>query len=289
MKLPCIFLLFFTVFSAFAQKYTISGVIDWEQLQIKADVSLNLASAGISLPTGRYQGEALINSGYVRLIRPGIMGIQADSSSTVGDLLERGELNIDETQTLITNAVKIPPAVSADLKNIFASYILSISSVTAAILRHDTPAQLMRTLTPLSSVQYTGIIIIANEKLPIYGRKTSANIIPCLFPKIWDTDMNLIYEHAMLTQKNIPIVRYCGVQSIFQNNPSGLTNELQDFVGDKPLRIIARATFGVNPTDVIIDHEDALKILSSVENRNILSQGKIAIIIDDSVLKQDFR
>jgi hypothetical protein len=168
------------------------------------------------------------------------------------------------------------------------SYTLSLGSVSAALIRHKRPLEIMRTLNPVSVPDYTGIIIIASESLPIHGMKGSARPIPCLFPKIWDTSMNLVFERNMLDLKSSAMVRYSPIQSIFQNNPSGLTPELSALVGDRPLRIFARGVFGIKPTDLIIDREDALLIISSPGNRRLLTEGKVAIILDDSVLRSAF-
>jgi len=270
-------------------KIGISGSVEWDTLMLKAAVSLDLASAGIKLPSGRIQGESLLSNGYLRLIRPGILDIQVDSSSTIGDLVNRGEFSLYEAEELALKANAVPPALSADMRNISSFYTLGLSGVSAALLRHSRPAAVMRTLNPVSSANYTGIIIIANETLPVYGMKNSALPTPCLFPKIWDSDMNLIYERTMLETQNAAMVRYSPPKSIFQNNPSGLTDELRAFVGDRPLRIFARGVFGSKPTDLIIDNSDAHLIISSNENRRLLSQGKVVIILDESVLKSEFK
>ena len=275
--------------AAFGQtKIGIAGAVEWDTLEIKATVSLDLASADIRLPSGRTQGEALINTEYVRLIRPGIMDLQVDSSSTITDLIERGDLSLLETENLAFQAHAVPPALTPDLRNMSAAYTLKLDSISAALLRHNRPREILRTLNPVSAPVYTGIIIIAAESLPVHGMKGSALPIPCLFPKIWDTDMNLIFERNMLDLKTAAMARYLPVNSIFRDNPSGLSPELRALAGDRPLRIFARGVFGVKPTDLIIDREDALLIISSAENRRLLTEGRVAIILDDSVLKSEF-
>jgi len=293
-KLVVILLVVLIAGSVFGDvKIGISGAVEWDTLQIKAAVSLDLASAGIRLPSGRTQGEALLSSEYLRLMQPGILDLQVDSSSTIADLIIRGEFSLLEADALTLMAQSVPPALSSDLKNISASYTMPLSGLSSALLRHNRPSPIMRTLSPVSTAQYTGIIIIAAENLPVHGRRSSALPIPCLFPKIWDSDMNLVYERNMLEMQytaaqNTAMVRYAPPESIFQNNPSGLTPELAAIVGDRPLRIFARGVFGIKPTDPIIDRNDALLIISSEENRRLLSQGKVVIILDDSVLRYEF-
>ncbi|MDR1837206.1 MAG: polymerase [Treponema sp.] len=282
-------LIVFTAAGVFADaKIGITGTVEWDTMQINSAVSLDLASAGIRLPSGRTQGEALLNTGYLVMIQPYILELQVDSSSTIADLINRGEFSLPEAEALALTARSVPPAFSPDMRSMFSSYSIPISSVSETLLRHGRPSPVRRTLNPVSTAQYTGIIIIASENLPVHGIRSTAMPVPCLFPKIWDSDMNLIYERSMLETRNVPMVSYSPPQSIFQNNPSGLSPELREAVGERPLRIFASGVFGIKPTDLIIDRNDAMLIISSAENRRLLSEGKVAIILNESVLRYDF-
>jgi hypothetical protein len=264
---------------------SISGLVEWDKMEISASISLELASANIRLPAGRIQGESMINAEYLRLIRPGILGLRLDSSSTVADLIDRGEWSLLEAENLALTARTIAPALSPDLRTLSASYILSMDSVRAALIRHQRPAEIMRTLSPVAAPAYTGIVIIAAEALPVHGMRGSALTLPCLFPKVWDTEMNLIFERSMLELTNTVMVRYAPPRSVFFDGPSGLSPEITSLVGNRPLRIFARGVFGINSTDPIIDREEALLIISSEENRRLLREGRVLIVLNDSVLK----
>jgi len=288
-QLLVLLLIIFIAAGVFADaRIGITGTVEWDTQQIRAAVSLDLASAGVRIPSGRSHGEILLNDGYLRLIRPGILELQVDSSSTIADLINRGEFSIVEAESLALMAHSLPPALSPDMRQMFALYTVAISGVSSALLRHGRPTAVGRTLNPVSSARYTGIVIIASENLPVHGIRNSTLPIPCLFPKIWDSDMNLIYERSMLEKRNVPMIRYSPPQGIFQNNPSGLSQELREVVGDRPLRIFAQGVFGAKPTDLIIDRSDALLIISSDENRRLLSEGRVAIILDESVLRHEF-
>ncbi|MDR0323549.1 MAG: polymerase [Treponema sp.] len=281
---------FLAAIGSFADINTsISGTVEWDAMQIKAEVILDLASAGLRLPAGRIQGEMLLNEYYLHLIRQSILGLQVDSSSTVADLVNRGEFSLQETETLALEAASVPPALSQDMRSMFSSYTINLSGVSSLLLRNVHTSRVGRTLNPVSTAQYTGIVIIASESLPVHGMRSMALAVPCLFPKIWDNDMNLVYERSMLETRDNPMVRYSSSRNIFLNNPSGLSAELQEIVGDRPLRIFANGVFGINPADLIIDRNDALLIISSEENRRLLSQGKVAIILNESVLKSEFK
>ncbi len=270
-------------------KTGISGSVEWDTLRINAAVSFNLAQAGLKLPAGRTHGESLLNSNYLRLIEPCLLGLQVDSSTTIEDLVNSGELTLEQVETISRRANSSSPALSPDMKNITSSITIPISSISSMLLTHKRASPVLKTLIPISTARHTGIVIIALDKLPIHGMNSVAMPVPCLFPKIWDSDMNLIYDRNMLESKfEGTMVRYSAAKNIFQKNPSGLSAELQKIVGDRPLRIFAQGVFGVKPTDLIIEKSDAMTIISSEENRRLLSQGKVVFIFDESALRYEF-
>ena len=288
-KIMVLFLIAFTSMGAFGEpNMGISGTVGWDTMQINAEISLDLASAGLRLPSGRTQGESLLNAGFLNLILPSILSLQVDSSSTIADLVDRGEITMQEIEAIALMANAVPPALSPDMRNISAYHSIPLKNITSSLLRHSRPSPIMRTLNPVSAARFTGILIIAAENLPVHGMRSTALPVPSLFPKIWDSEMNLIFERNMLEPGRSAMVHYSSLQNIFVNNPSGLSPELQEVVGERPLRIFAQGVFGIKPTDLIIDKNDALLIISSEENRRLLSQGKVAIILDDSVLRYEF-
>jgi hypothetical protein len=275
------------VLGVHGQTLDITGVVEWETMEIAASVALNLASAGIRLPTGRAQAEELVDTEYPRLIRPSLLSIPVDSSNSLQDLIDRGEFSLQSAGAIAQSARRVPPALSTDLSSMTASYTIDLVRLSAALVRHSRPAELERPLRPLPTAAYTGIIILAAEALPIRGRNTEALAQPCLFPKVWDANMNLIYERSMMDTdraRSAAMVRYVSSSSVFRPTPSGLSPELAELVGNKPLRIIARGVYGIRPTDLIIDREDALLILSSQENIRLLREGRVAIMVDPGVL-----
>jgi hypothetical protein len=266
----------------------IAGEVEWEAMEISASVALNLSSAGIRLPTGRAQAEEMISTEYPRLVRPSILSIPVDSSSTVRDLIERGEFTLQNVGNIALSARRIPPALSTDMAYLTAAYTIDLTGIAQALIRHSRPADIIRPLRPRPAASYTGIIILAAETLPVHGRNTGSLILPCLFPKIWDTEMNLLYERSMMnieTARSTGMVRYVTESSVFRPTPSGLSPELTALVGNNPLRIIARGVYGARPTDPIIDREDALVILSSDENLQLLREGRVALMLNADVLK----
>ncbi|MDR2103456.1 MAG: polymerase [Treponema sp.] len=289
MKVNAAVMLCFLTLRVYGQtRIDISGSVDWDRMEINAAVNLNLASANLRIPAERVRGEEILYAEYPRLLRPSLLNLPVDSSETLGDLLEGGEISFPAFDAFLGSAHRVPPALSADLGTLFTAVTVSLHQVSGALIRHRRPWEAERLLSPMPGTSYTGIIIIADEALAVHGRHTTALPLPCLFPKIWDTGMNLIYERNMVdpeTAAKRAIIRYAAAESIFRPTPSGLSPELQELVGARPLRILARGVFGVRPTDPIIDREDALLILSSEENRRLLREGRVAIVLNQEVLK----
>jgi hypothetical protein len=263
--------------------------MDWIRGTMSARTSYNLAQAGIRLPAGRYMGEEILEDSFSRLLRPYLFSIQVDSGSTIHSLTERRETSLEDLGSLLFAAEKIPPSLSEDLSAMNGRYTIPLEKISAFFTRHTRAVEPFHPLAPVQSQNYTGIIIIADEELPVHGRRATALAVPCLFPKIWDTDMKLVYERNMFEPKNEPgkknlIVRYAVPGNIFRPTPSGLDGELAALAGPYPLRILAREIFGISPTDLVIDREDALKILSTENNRRLLREGRVILVLNEKEL-----
>ena len=253
--------------------------IDWIKGELSVNSGFDLAGAGITLPTGRFLAEETLP----RLLQPYLLSLRVDSVSIIRDLTERLEISPENLETFCQEEGKITSSLSTDLKRMNGKFTLSLEKLSALLARHTRPSEPTRPLTPIQTASYTGIIIIADKELPVHGRKAYELIKPCIFPKIWDSDMNLVYERNMAGVS--PIARYTVPENIFRPTPSGLDGDLAAFAGPNPLRILAREVFGVFPSDPVIDREDALKILSSENNRRLLREGRVVLVLNEKELK----
>ena len=283
-------LLILAVFPAWGQQasFSVSSSVDWIKGELYSEVSFDLAQAGVRLPTGRFLAEEILQDAYPELLRPNLLSLRLDSNTTIANLAERGELSLALLDSICLEAEKVPPSLSPDLKRMTGRYTMLMDRISALFTRHRQAVEPPRPLIRALTADYTGIIIIADSELPVHGRRGQAFLEPCIFPKIWDTDMNLIFERNMLEPEGPTgnrMVRYIARESIFRPSPSGLEGELAALLGPNPLRIIAREVFGLNPTDPVIDREDALKILSSENNRRLLREGRVALVLNETKLR----
>ncbi|MDR2094581.1 MAG: polymerase [Treponema sp.] len=298
-------------------KIGISGEIDWEKFEFNAALTLDLFSAKIRLPAGRIQAEEMLREEYPRRVRPYLLALPVDSSSTLGDWIDKRRYGIRQLEALSLSAREVPPNLTPDLTVMNGSYLVSLFGLSSDLMEHSRAEELPSVLNPVSAASYTGIIILADEPLPIHGRNSSALTLPCILPRVWDTDMNLIYEFNTLDPRRnlrpyergqeepaapprinmdekLPrerflktaVVRYVNPEKIFTPSPSGLDGELERLVGPNPLRILAREVYGLRPTDPVIDIEDAKTILANENNRRLLREGRVAVVLNKDVLKE---
>jgi hypothetical protein len=273
-------------------KSAVTGRLDWENMRIDMELRVDIAEAGIRPPSGRLRAEEALLSSYLDTARPLILSIRLDSSGNLGNLVESGAIPVSVIDALALRAERKPSAYSRDFASIRSSYTIDLTDTAARLVQRGQgasgqPAQPPRPIDPPSAASYTGIVIIADGELPVHGQKRQARLVPCLYPKIWDTEMNLIYDRTMRGADS-SMVRYTAADSIFQSSPSGLSGELRGIIGDRPLRIIARGVFGINPTDPMIDRSDALAILSSEANRRLLGEGRVVFIAPKDALVMEF-
>jgi len=266
-------------------RVSVTGTLDWAKAEIRASGSLNLASAGLRLPVGRLQAEEMLNAEYPQILRSFLLSLLVDSSTTLQDAIESGGYSLLALDRLIIQASSSAPSLSPDFLSLTGRCVISLDSLSAELSGHSRPAGLPETLETPPAADYTSIIIIATEELPRWGRNTRAKARPCVFPKIWDTEMNLIYDKNTGSPENkTRFVRYVRQEDILRPTPSGLDGDLAAFGGERPLRIIARQLFGEHPTDPVIDRASALQILATERNRQLLRDHKVIIVLPPDTL-----
>ncbi|MDR1411097.1 MAG: polymerase [Spirochaetaceae bacterium] len=291
-RMPVLLVLTCLAGSLYAQtpRIAVTGAIEWKKMEMRVSLALDLASAGLRLPTGRAQAEEIIAVEFASLLRPYILAIPVDSSTTVEDLIRLGSFSFLGPENIAGTAKRGYATLAPDFSSLSSASTLDLSILSSRLILHSRPMEIRRVLSPVPAASYSGIIIIASGELPVHGRRTGAFVTPCLFPKVWDTDMNLVYERNILDPAGAgkTLVRYAAEEDIFRDTPSGLSPEISALVGSNPLRIIARGVFGIRPTDPIIDREDALAILSLENNRRLLREGKVVIVLSDGALETRF-
>lgn len=253
--------------------------IDWSAGRFSSTVRVDLSSAKLKMPTGRTQAEEDTDRTFPDLVRPVLYRLPVDSSSDIEDQIDQGVLSAAEVEAVIEGAQDSPSTLSPDLLTLSRTYTVALRDLAGPLIRHRRAIEPPTVMEPRATRPYTGIVIYADESLPVRGTRETAPASACLFPKVWDTGMNLVYERNMMTPEDAK------TRGILRYASRGTLDAQADLVGTDPLRILARELFGTRATDPVIDRDDALKILSSPENRRLLTEGRIVIVLSEPALR----
>jgi len=266
-------LLVWGTMGSYAEALRSTVLTDWSRRTLLIRIELDTREAKIALPSGRLDAERLIEQSLPGLVKDAVFSLRVDSYRKVGDSLVDGTLDVNEVLDLALEARRLDAAFSKDLRYFIASYEFPMLAASGLYLRHSKPILLKAPLAFQASKPYTGIVIYAKGSLPVHGEGKEGRLEPCLYPRIFDSDMNLVLDRNIVAPEAL---RRWGPVGYSR----GLGIEADARVGETPIRIMAKALFGTARTDLVISRDDALKILALSENRALLTEGRIYIVAD---------
>lgn len=256
---------------------TAATTTDWKEELVRSVISLDAEKTGIRLPEGRSSALQILEMESPALLKDTFFSLLVDSSDRLGNCVDRGTISLAELNAIIDGGTKTPPWFSQDLKQVSMTSTVPLSRIGSLFIRHTKTWEPKPPLDTTFTRPFTGIIIDARGKFPVHGEYVNDQVKPCLLPKIWDAEMNLVYEKNMV-EPDIALKR--GIVTYYPDD-----SRTRERVGDDPLRISPRAVFGTNRTDPVISRADYLKIVSIPENRALLREGKVVIICDPDTLE----
>lgn len=257
--------------------------INWITRDFTSRLTMDTEKAKITMPSGKKSASAKIKSKMPQLIQPPLLSLFADSNSYLSDMVITEQITLDQIYNFITGGYKTPDVFSPDAKELNTTNYLNIKELNKELVQTKFASKPERTIEMIPSRQYTGIIIDARGALHIHGEYIDSQTYPCLFPKIWDEDMNLVYEKNYAKPE---IIKKDGLAGYHYSDD---ISNYEDRVGPDPLYIRAKEVFGRNRTDPIIKHKDALKILTVPENLELLANGRVMILLDKENLIYDIK
>ena len=263
--------------------YTVHASVDWASRELSVEVSLDLAAAGLRMPSGRIEAERMIDRDLPGILAGLVLGLPVDSYRSVADCVDDGTLDESDLLGFGGQAVEQGSSFSRDMRSFIARYELPLSAVAGIFIRHRTPVQPEAPLEWRATRTYTGIVIHADSGLAVHGERATDLARPCLFPRVYDDAMRLLLQKNGVAPDAIAAWGEVG----YAEAGAARDGSLLARIGEAPLRIDATAIFGTDRTDLIIPADEAMKILASQENRALLAAGKVVIVIDGDYLVQE--
>ncbi|MCF0242185.1 MAG: OmpA family protein [Treponema sp.] len=273
-KLLVLFSLAVISFSLTSQTLESESDIDWTTKIFKSQITLDTVKAGITLPSGKKTASMKIKTKTPELIQRPLLTLFVNNTESLGDKVRSNAITLDNISEIIENGKTTPDVMSPDTKKIKTTNTLNIDSISNILVKHKYGYKPEEPIESVPSRPYSGIIIDARGQYPVHGEYIKSDVYPSFFPQIWDEEMNTVFEKNMVnpkTSENKGIVAF---------DWSDDNARYKDRVGYDPLYIRAVQVYGRNRTDPVIKRSDALKILTVPENVNLLSEGKIVILLD---------
>src|SRR5574344_3076765 len=256
-----------------------SSTINWTKCLFSSEVRLNVEKAHIPMPSGKSAAINRIQIELPVLIKDPLLSLYVDDTQTIGDLVLQGTFSLEQLTQIIAEGYQTPSYFAPNGIDLLTSHTIKLQNLGSLLVKHHTPYSLRAPIEHIASRAYTGIIIDARGTLPIQGEFTSSVVSPCLFPRIYNENMDLLYERNMVDPtiaKQTNIVYY---------GSDDRKETYIDRVGKDPLWITAKKVYGVNRCDPVISHDDYLKIATIPSNVKLLTQGKIVILLDKAQLE----
>ena len=251
--------------------------IDWQRGKFVIQVTVEIAAS--HTPKTRYKAERRIANLIPIVFIEEVADICVDSYHRIGDTYRENGETLEKLKELALTGKKESASYSADMKSVKATYTFPIfgeSGLLNFFVSHSHPYPTRKAFGFVPTKRYTGIVIYAKGEYPLYGENgTEGSLKSSLFPKIFDEAMKTVVEKEQCDPESLK--RW----GMAQYSDSLAVERFSPRIGRFPLHIIARGIYGKNGTDIIIPTEDTKQLLALRENRDLLIQGRILIIVDN--------
>jgi len=260
------------------EQMVVSEQVEWERGVLILEVALAIEAKEFN-PGSRFDAERDIERLLPGLFMSAVVDIPFDSYRTIGERLKEDQLLFQRLESSAVDSVsKRYSRVREDLQEIQVQYRFPFygeGGFVVPLITHSRPYPVERKLGFVPSRNFTGLVIYAGGELPAHGKDIRQKVQPAVFPTLYDEDMNPILYVEMcdpLYLKRWGMVAYSETEA---------DSALLERIGAAPLRTVARGVFGINATDLLLPKEAVDRLLVREANREMLSQGRVLIVIDE--------
>ena len=202
-----------------------------------------------------------------------ISGLNIDSRHTIHNRIQESPFL---TESLLDMSLR-GETVSASFNRDFSRFTQVIRyplypDIISLFISHTTASPQSAELEYVPTGPYSGIVIYAEGPLPVQGTRKSSELQPAFFPKVYNTDMETIFEVHMVDPERLRSwgpVQFIPVEEI---------HRAFSRVGEVPLYIHAAALFGIRTCDIVVSDRSGRQVRANDHILSLLKQGKIAVI-----------
>jgi hypothetical protein len=254
------------------------ATIVWGQGEYLLDMWSRLGADSPTLAKSRQAAETALEQRLEAVFLQSVVSLSVGSRETAGSRIKATPALMTALKRLVGKAVKRRAAMASGNEELRLRYALPLygdGGLLTLFAPAGRPTEFDRYLGFSPAAAYTGLVIYAKGAYPAWGRNgAEATLKPCLLPRIYDTDMNQVMDATQESRARIAGWGVVAYSSDLDEAP------FLSRVGSNPLRVIARGVYGVGDTDIVISRDAARLLLCRDENRAMLAEGKILIVLD---------
>jgi hypothetical protein len=248
----------------------------WTAGELVLEASRTLDAATASIVRAKSDAQEALASRIAPLLLGALDRMPLDSSHTVGELAAEDAAFFESLNGLARAARPEAVYLSGDLARLTVRWTFPLfgeNGITGSLLPVREEA-MRRPLGYTASRAFSGLVIYAQDALAAVGTGSTAVLVPALFPRIWDENMDLVLEKDQV--RAAAVSRWGMVGYLDRLDEEAI----RERAGTDPLRVAARGVFGRLPVDVVIPVEAARQLLSVARNIEALREGRICIVYD---------
>ena len=274
-------LLFFSVESAEAQtsmrttsgSIKSTGWVDWHTNTFVLQVTFEPQGETGPLPLLRSKAETAIERNLPSLFVEAISPVIIDSRHNIGNTLIDSPNKTARFRKLAATGKIVSSRFTRDFSEFQRIFRYSLyPSLSEHFVTHPRAISQTAELSYVASGKYSGIVIFVDGPIEIHGSHNQGTLQPALFPRIYNTEMEIIIDKRMVQPE---IINARGMVSYYHSSE---IDTIHARVGEVPLYVHAEALFGVHSTDLIVSDRAARKIKADSHTLSLIRQGRIAIV-----------
>lgn len=247
---------------------TFESKINWKDQTLELSMLIPVTPEMGSPAVARSRGEHIVQNRIESLFLQSLGELLVDSGSTVNEAILKDPALIENLTEASKNPGKINSTFDQGMKYLKVAYEYPLyPTVISPFISHSRPDPVPGDIRYHPTTRFTGILIYLPEKLSSLFR-------PSFFPALYDDRMDLLFSRWMIDPL---VIKNSGAAGYDDDSNSAAVFSR---VGPYPLYILAKGVYGKYPGDIIISFEDAQKIRTLKENRELLREGKVAVIFD---------
>jgi hypothetical protein len=259
----------------------------WGEGKLIIDITGQLSPESNVLPENRLKAERAIDRSLATRLREQIFNLQLNSRFSVQEWIEARPDLFRALEQFRNTALKEYTTTGEDAQTLTVRYSLEIfPSFIELFVNHQEENPVPKTLRWQATRAFSGLVVFVPRPLRKWGEAPrEATLVQALFPRIYYQKDGPGGEIALLWSVEMLKAPYLNRWGMVAYQEGFAEETYLERIGTDPMRIMARHLYGTSPTDVLIDEDDALKILSSPQNRVLLSEGRVLFLLEPMTME----